>query len=316
MRNFLLVVVGVVVVGCATSAPELTDEAANYEATAEISPCPAPVGQWCIETPPPVPVLPLLHSVWAVSASNVFAVGSDGTIWHRNGSAWSVMPSGTTKNLLGVWAANASDVWAVGVAGTILRYNGTAWSTVSGGPTSDIDAVWGSSSTDVWLVGSGLVTHWNGTAFSPKGFSGTFLSVSGTGPADVWATGENTYLRHYAGNWTTVRPDPSVSTMFAVLAVGISDVWVTDFTPGAETMHWNGSKWGPHSTNGAIFNSLTAGASNDIWGVGGTYAGHWDGTAWTSVQPFGIGVQLWSITNTAGHLWVVGDGGLLAHQAL
>jgi len=313
MRKFLLVVVGVVVVGCATSAPDVTDEAANYEAITELLPC--PVGQWCIEPPPSVPVLPLLHSVWAVSANDVFAVGDNGTIWHRTSSGWSAMSSGTTSNLRGVWAASASDVWAVGVKGTVLRYNGTAWSTVNVGSTSDFDAVWGASSTNVWLVGSGNVLQWNGTGYTSYGFSGTLLSVSGTGPTDVWTTGESTFLHHFTGTWSLCKPDSSVSTMFAVLAVGVGDVWVSDLGGLYETMHLVGGQWVGQRTGGAIFNSMAARSPTDIWGTDGSRVGRWNGVSWQVTQPFGTSKQLWSVTTTPGHLWVVGDGGFIAHQA-
>jgi hypothetical protein len=38
---------------------------------------------------------------------------------------WSSVPSGTTQDLWSVWGTSASDVWAVGWNGTILHYNGT-----------------------------------------------------------------------------------------------------------------------------------------------------------------------------------------------
>jgi hypothetical protein len=256
-----------------------------------------------------------LHSVWAVDADNVFAVGDGGTILHRINSAWSVMASGVTSNLRGVWAASASDVWAVGMGGTVLRFNGTSWSAITGATTSDIDAVWGSSATDVWLVGSGVVTHWNGTAFSSMSFAGTLLSVSGTGPTDVWVAGENTYLHHFTGTWSTVDPVIGTSTFFAVLAVGAKDVWATDFVLNKESVHYDGSKWTPRKTNGGIFMGLAARASDDVWGVGGNDVGRWTGLAWTTTQPFGANVSLWSVTTTVGNMWIVGDSALIEHQA-
>jgi len=95
---------------------------------AVISAC--PTGQWCVETPPvDATAPPLLHAVFVVDASDVFAVGDNGTILRRIDDDWTVMPSPTTSNLRGLWAASSSDVWAVGVAGKVLHFNGTAWST-------------------------------------------------------------------------------------------------------------------------------------------------------------------------------------------
>ena len=300
----------VLAASCATSELEATDESVDIEAVT-LSTC--PLGQWCVEVPQIPSPVPLLHGVWAVSATDVFAVGDVGTILRRVNGTWIPLVSGTTSNLRGVWAASSSDVWAVGVGGTILRFNGTTWSTVAG-VTSDIDAVWGSSATDVWLAGSGQVTHWNGTSFSATGFGGSMLSVSGTGPRDVWVAGENTFLHHFTGTWTTVNPGVGTSTFFAVLAISTTEVWASDFTPNKETVHLVGTKWSTQKTGGAIFEGMSARASNDVWGAGGSWVGHWNGTAWTSAQTFGTNVSLWSVATAPGAAWVVGDSGLIGYQ--
>ncbi len=69
---------------------------------------------------------------------------------------WSSVSSGTTQDLWSAWGTSASDVWAVGWNGTILHYNGTSWSSVSSGTLPmDLYGVWGASASDVWAVGSG-----------------------------------------------------------------------------------------------------------------------------------------------------------------
>jgi hypothetical protein len=70
----------------------------------------------------PLPQGNSLLSVWGSSPSNVFAVGTGGTILHYNGSMWSPMVSGTTNFLNAVWGSSSSDVFAVGDGGTILHY--------------------------------------------------------------------------------------------------------------------------------------------------------------------------------------------------
>lgn len=312
--------------GCAVD-PDAADQRVSPQRSVVTPTC--ATGTWCTETSP---VTSLLHGVWAVSASDVFAVGDGGTILRRTGGAWSAMASGSSSSLRGVWALSSSNVWAVGTTvsassstGTILRFNGTSWSTVTPGITlpSSLDAVWGSSANDVWLVGSGTVLHWNGSTFSTSAtFSGTLGAVSGTGPTDVWATGENTNLHHFTGGiWTNPTiPGLGTSTFFAVLALATNNVWVTDFVSNKETEQWTGgSSWTPHATNSGagagIFNGLSALAANDIWGAGASRIGHWDGSAWTTSSPLGS-VSLWSVTTVAGHAWVVGSGGTIAHRPL
>jgi hypothetical protein len=58
------------------------------------------------------------------SSSDVFAVGSAGTILHYDGEGWSAMSSGTTNGLSGVWGSSGSDVFAVGDGGNIVHHGG------------------------------------------------------------------------------------------------------------------------------------------------------------------------------------------------
>jgi len=306
MRSTLVLLLAFIA-GCVA---ELDAEEASSSLTAA---CVA--GQWCVESPPAAVAAAglLLHGVWAVSASDVFAVGDGGTILRRVNAVWTQQPSGTTASLHGVWAASSSDVWAVGGGGVVLRFDGTAWRTIAGVTSSDVEAVWGSSSTDVWLAGSGQVIHWNGTAFSSTGFGGVMLSVSGTGPRDVWVTGENTFLHHFTGAWATVNPGAGTSTFFAVLAISPTEVWATDGTINKETMHFIGGRWVGVPTGGGTFNGMSSLSASDIWGAGGSRVGHWNGTRWTVTQPLGTGASLWSVAATPGNAWVVGSNARIAH---
>jgi hypothetical protein len=72
----------------------------------------------------PLPTNNSLQGVWGSSGSDVFAVGSGGTILHYDGTGWSAMSSGTNGLLGGVWGSSGSDVFAVGLHGTILHYGG------------------------------------------------------------------------------------------------------------------------------------------------------------------------------------------------
>ncbi|MBC7975125.1 MAG: hypothetical protein H7138_09085 [Myxococcales bacterium] len=314
MRYLLLALV----IGCVSPDSNGLEENLEGEVEAQLAAAiPAcPTGTWCVE-PAPVGSGTLLHGIWAVNANDVFAVGDGGTILRRTNNAWTVMASGTTRNLRGVWAASSTDVWASGVAGTILHYNGTAWSVVPTPSTSDVDSVWGSGPSDVWFAGGGTVLRWNGSSFTTQSFAGTMLSISGTGPRDVWACGENTNLRHFTGtSWVTVNPGAGTSTFFSVLPLSANDVWASDFFPSKETMHWTGSRWVAQRTSGAIFNSMSALSASDIWGAGGNDVGHWNGTAWLSDSPFGSNAAMWSVTTTPGHVWLVGSNALIGHRAL
>lgn len=109
-----------------------------------------------------------LNSVWGNSATDIWAVGDEGTIFHWNGILGETVPSGTKDNLNGVWGSSASDVWAVGgyppggnSNGSIHHWNGATWSSIRIG-TSVLNSVWGSSAADVWAVGEdGTILHYS-----------------------------------------------------------------------------------------------------------------------------------------------------------
>jgi hypothetical protein len=77
------------------------------------------------------------------------------------------MSSGTSADLWGVWGSSGTDVFTVGSSGTILHYDGIAWSLMSAGTTKALSSVWGSSGNDVFAFGnSGLVLHFDGSSWS------------------------------------------------------------------------------------------------------------------------------------------------------
>ncbi|MBX3159810.1 MAG: hypothetical protein KF773_27820 [Deltaproteobacteria bacterium] len=307
MRSLVLTVL---VFGCGV---EQADDAAPEESQL-VSELTCAAGAWCTETAP-IAATTMLRSVWAADANNVFAVGDAGTIVRRTNGAWSAMTSGTTQTLKGVWGTSATNVWAVGFGGTALRFDGTTWTPVSVGTTTNLQAVWMSSASDIWIAGPSTIWRSTngGTSFTATGKAGSLFAISGTGPNDVWVTGENANVYHWANNtWTTVKPTTSTTTYYAVLALATNNVWVTDFYPGKETLRYNGSTWTAATTS--IFNGgMSALSASDVWAVGATKVGRWNGSAWTVTAPLGTSSSLWSVATAPGHAWVVGSNALIGH---
>jgi hypothetical protein len=187
---------------------------------------------------------------------------------------------------------------------------------VSVGTTVNLQAVWMSSASDVWIVGPSTI--WRSTdgggSFTATGKAGSLFAISGTGPNDVWVTGENANVYHWAGGvWTTVKPTTSTTTYYSVLALAANNVWVTDFYPSKETLRWDGAAWTPYKTS--IFNggNMAARSASDIWAVGASKVGRWNGAAWTVTSPLGTAAVLWSVASAPGHTWAVGSSGLIGH---
>ncbi|HMA35111.1 MAG TPA: S-layer homology domain-containing protein [Chloroflexia bacterium] len=262
-----------------------------------------------------------LYGLAAVSATDIWAVGSTGTqtlVEHWNGSTWSIVPSpnaGTGNNeLWGATAFGANDVWAVGYGdngGTqtlVEHWNGTTWSIVPG-PSFGSQESWlfsvaGVSSNDLWAVGYvgtpypqmiryALTEHWDGSA------------------------------------WTAVAPAPPAGNaqFFSVAAVAANDVWAVGYADTQTLVeHWDGSAWSivPSPNLGTSTNILvgvTALGAADIWAAGYAYAGsgdqtlveHWDGSTWTVVPSPNAGSglnDLYGIAATSsGDVWAVGLSG-------
>lgn len=309
------------VCGCTVADLTAAGEPDESQLTSRSTIAQCPTGQWCVETPASMMSGPRLHGVWAVDADNVFAVGDNGTILQRiDGNDWTSIPSGTTSNLRTVWGSSPTNVWAGGGPGTILHYDGTSWSQVSA-QIASVDSIWGSSANNVWIIGATVVLRWNGSSFTTFGIGGTLLSVSGTSPTDVWVTGESTWVRRYNGtSWGMVMPTIG-SSMYSVLALTPTDVWVSGPQAGKETSHYNGVKWttfrtAPLASDGVPFMSMSALGTNDVWGAGNSKIGHWNGTAWSLEEPFGNAQTLWAVSTVPGHVWIVGDDGLIVHRRL
>jgi hypothetical protein len=264
-----------------------------------------------------------LRAVAAVSASNAWAVGYDGSTLDEdsplaawwNGKKWeqvtTPVPSGAvTTHLYAVTAVSAHDVWAIGYS-----YNGTAYST--------------------------LTENWNGKAWKiiasptpdPSGYAALngVVAVSAT---DVWAVGNSstagTLTEQWNGKTWTVVPSPNPAgvtsaQLHAVAAVSATDVWaVGQDSAGTLTEQWNGKTWTvlpgprPNGPDTPMLTGVAAVSATDVWAVGDSSAGgtlteNWNGTTWKVVpSPTPRGGDSYSSLNgvtavSATNVWAAGN---------
>jgi hypothetical protein len=216
------------------------------------------------------------------------------------GSIWAVQPTvnpqataagPTDTTLASVSASGPEEAWAVGTfenqqaINTPLaeHWTGTTWTRVhvpdpapaQGATLSGVDDL---SPGNAWAVGSRhgltLIEHWNGTAWSivpspdpATGIPGDgdmLTSISGTGPNDLWAAGDEV-------NEATM----TITMLFE---------------------HWNGAKWRAVTTTlGGDALAITAVSPGNVFAVGEAgepvtaAATHWNGTTWSSV-PTGVNI--------------------------
>ncbi len=275
-------------------------------------------------------------------------------------------PNGSgNSGLSGVAAVSANDVWAVGSSGSqitgaqtlIEHWNGTNWQTVKSPSPSSIyntlSGVTAVSVTNVWAVGydvnnsqatETLIEHWNGTNWSvvkspsPAPINNELFSVAGVSANDVWAVGfianntsEKTLIEHWNGtSWSVVKsPSPGISDQIrAVAAVSARDAWATGYTVKGSSIqalveHWNGTSWqivkSPNVGTNPTFSGVAAVSANDVWAVGSdsnsnsmfqTLTEQWNGKQWSDVSspsPGSFSTQLLGVAAVSAHnVWAVG----------
>lgn len=191
-----------------------------------------------------------LHSITAINATNIWAVGfyldsqfvQHSLTEHWNGTQWKIVSNPGNAMLTGIAASTGKDVWAVGStvtprgdAGTAfaMHWDGTAWSVASLPPTiglgSSLQSVDVISSTDVWAIGSifsqagsstnALALHWDGTQWTQ---STTPTPAKAAQPADVDLSG--------------------------IVTLSSTNVWAVGTFRGKTSnqtlvMHWDGFEW-------------------------------------------------------------------------
>jgi len=263
-----------------------------------------------------------LVAVWGSSASDVWAVGSGGSILHNDGSKWTAIPSTTMETLHGVWGTGPGEVWAVGSARTILRGPGPSmgqpvWTNeapfITGElrPPGRLYALWGTSSADVRTGGEpyghaiddegtvipGNHLHRAGDVWaSLEGFDGRFAqgtirSIWGSSPEDVWISIDNSIEEPWARG---------------TLLHGVAPA-------AGEPLAWQVVD----SQSAVVLESLWGSSAADVWavGYGGTIRRYTAGAAkWSVVDGVPTHATLHRVWGTGPKdIWAVGDAGTILH---
>ncbi len=67
-------------------------------------------------------------------------------------------------SLTSVWGTGPSNVWAVGSLGTVLHFDGNTWTRTSVGSGETLRAVWANGDGGVWVGGEAQETRWAGSS--------------------------------------------------------------------------------------------------------------------------------------------------------
>jgi len=223
----------------------------------------------------------VLTGVAAITPTDAWAVGffqtTDPTkaaalTYHWNGTAWMSVPNPCAPFLRDVFALSSTNVWAVGGA-VSCRWNGSSWKRIPIAPpitdvSVDLQDVSGTASNDLWAVGigssscgegqvcySGVIEHWNGTAWMFVGGGPVLYGVHALAASDVYAVGQGIgpAVLHYDGSgWSNVPQPwpPPPGQLFAVDAVSASTLWAIGIIPGNPSTTF--AERAPSPTSGAV----------------------------------------------------------------
>ncbi len=166
-----------------------------------------------------------VNACWGTSSQDMFFVGNGGSIFHYDGTKFTQMASGTTKDLHSVWGTGSNNVWACGAntstgETTILHFDGNSWQ-------EDILATSNSA------LHSGLFATW---------------ATDSAGYPFIVTSGSNIYRKTGSGSWrndTTLVPNNLGGNNFVGLYL-LSGNTSTDFMACGGwgwVGHWNGKTW-------------------------------------------------------------------------
>lgn len=264
-----------------------------------------------------------LYALVAVSGSSktdVWAVGSGGTIVHWDGAAWTATPTGLKNTFHAVWARGANEVWAVSSTDAILRSGGFAGGKATWerepSPTDEwnvapLYAIWGDAKGHLRLGARSYNLFEPNGDFGPgnqfvreaadggaawvgvKG-TATIHGIWGSSADDLWIVGDNSqwvswqlgYTAHgtrSGGELTWTEVDSQASVMLeGVWGSGPGDVWAVGDKGTIRHITAGAAQWAivPSPTTEAL-HAIWGSGPGDIWAVGDEGTIlHYDGKAW------------------------------------
>lgn len=276
-------------------------------------------GQW--EIAPSVTDAELL-AVSGSGAGDILAAGR-GVIVHYDGREWTPLDVPARYDYHGIWFAAPGDAWIVGYqdinSGITLRYAAPKRLQVVSKNELRMRDVWGDKAGAVWAVATKAPSLGHILRWADNDWTGTFLTpgwlttIWGTGPSDVWATGEGGLMVHYDGHgWQAVLTGRN-GGMFRGLFGKRDDLWAV----GESMTILRFREWEYARVPTPISDNL-----NDVWGQSERYAWavgsrgqilHYDGKDWKgwrrATERSLNGVHGCSVSD----VWIVGDEGTSLH---
>lgn len=231
----------------------------------------------------------------------------------------------SSERLNAVWGSSKSDVWAVGSRGSVVHYDGAAWKAVPIDNKSTFFSVWGSGPNDIWAVSdtmtimrsdgfkNGKVTWTRLPAVSVNPYFETATTVMfGFGPDDfrIGAQPKDDYPNQTSGNMLVkktgaVEDDKSPLTRVGGLKGTVTGIWGSspnDVWLLVDNRRTNSNYQGSPIEAGKTMHGRPAAPGVDTKG---------DTLAWTAVDSQATVVLRGIWGSSASDVWAVGDHGTI-----
>jgi len=269
-----------------------------------------------------------LNSVWGSSKSDVWVVGSRGSVVHFDGSAWTPVPIDNKSTFFSVWGSGPNDIWAVSDTMTIMRSDGfkdgkVTWTRLpplGGAPSLETatTVMFGFGPTDfrigtypkndrsnqtsgnMLVKNPGVLEEGKSPLMRVGGLNGTVTGIWGSSPEDVWILVDNRRTNSNPGT-----PIEAGKTLHGRPAVAGAD------TKG-DTLAWTAVD----SQATVVLRGIWGSSADDVWAVGdhGTIRHIYPNDRRWQVVDSPTTENLRAIWGTGPKdIWIVGDAGTILH---
>jgi hypothetical protein len=170
-----------------------------------------------------------INGIAFTSATNGWAVGDGGTIYHDQAGTWTQFPNSMANDLYAIAARAPNDIWAVGEEGAFAHFDGTAWQhqahfthvNVYGlALTADDGWATGDDGTMIRLGSNGLWTE----ITAPINVTGRAVAIIN---GNVWMIGDHglVFERTPDGQWQHIPP-PGDAQLNAIAVTPSGTLWI------------------------------------------------------------------------------------------
>jgi uncharacterized protein YjdB len=206
--------------------------------------------------------------IWGSSSSNIWVVGTSGTIKRWNGTQW--IEGGGFSGVQGVWGTGPNEAFFVGDAGKAYSHNGTSYTDISTGLNSSHypRAVWGSSGSDLYAAGNdGKIFRYDGSSWTVTDAALTtfYEGIWGTRTGDVIVVGWGGVIRRgYRGATVTLSHNSPTIVAGSTLQLTATAKDAANNTIASATFTWSSGTPGAATVNSSGLVTAVASGSSAI----------------------------------------------------